>query len=198
MDSVSEGKLSAVDDELARRVRAMADDLSAQGIEIVVRSGKRSLEQQQKLYANRGSNPYPVAVPGTSRHERGLAVDVVPVGARSSDIWQAIGEAGELQGLRWGGRFNHSDPPHFELPDGAVSTSVESGASSNKSDYSDTSNSSSSLDTVNTDYSSYTDYAGSLTGYDDSGASAESNSSGSVLMLAAAVLAAVFIYERSR
>jgi hypothetical protein len=93
----------------------MAAALSARGIEIKVTSGKRSTERQAALYANRANNPLPVARPGTSKHEQGLAVDVVPTGARASSVWAAIGEEGEREGLRWGGRFSKRDPPHFEL-----------------------------------------------------------------------------------
>lgn len=115
MDADSENKLASVDPELAALVLEMSDELEAQGIPIRVNSALRSTAQQQKLYDNRANNPYPVAVPGTSKHELGLAVDVVPVGARSSAIWETIGQTGESLGLRWGGRFSKPDYPHFEL-----------------------------------------------------------------------------------
>lgn len=41
-----------------------------------ITSGFRSRAKQEELWANRGSNPFPVAPPGTSMHERGLAIDV--------------------------------------------------------------------------------------------------------------------------
>jgi hypothetical protein len=118
MDRVSEDLLWGVNPDLARRVRNMAATLSARGIEIKVSSGKRSTERQAALYANRANNPYPVARPGTSKHEQGLAVDVVPTGARTSRASVIIGEEGEREGLRWGGRFTKRDPVHFELLDG--------------------------------------------------------------------------------
>lgn len=40
-----------------------------------INSGYRSLAEQQQLYANRASNPNPVAAPGHSLHEQGLAAD---------------------------------------------------------------------------------------------------------------------------
>jgi len=49
------------------------------GLSIPVVSGFRSRAEQEALWANRHTNPYPVAVPGTSLHERGLAIDV-PLG----------------------------------------------------------------------------------------------------------------------
>lgn len=39
-------------------------------------SGVRTPQQQAALYADRGNNPNPVAPPGTSLHERGMAVDI--------------------------------------------------------------------------------------------------------------------------
>ncbi|MEO1062750.1 MAG: M15 family metallopeptidase, partial [Actinomycetota bacterium] len=46
------------------------------GREIPITSGYRSIEHQQRLWDNRHSNPYPVARPGRSRHQQGLAIDV--------------------------------------------------------------------------------------------------------------------------
>jgi hypothetical protein len=117
MDRSSENSLLGVDAELARRVRNMAAALSARGIEIKVTSGKRSAERQAALWANRANNPYPVARPGTSKHEQGLAVDLVPTGIRTSNASSIMGEEGERAGLQWGGRFTKPDPVHFEMPD---------------------------------------------------------------------------------
>jgi hypothetical protein len=57
-----------------RAALARAEQLLGQPVPIT--SGFRSTEQQAALYANRADNPYPVAAPGTSMHERGLAIDV--------------------------------------------------------------------------------------------------------------------------
>ena len=46
------------------------------GRPVPVASGLRSSAEQEALWARRASNPYPVARPGTSDHERGLAIDV--------------------------------------------------------------------------------------------------------------------------
>ena len=46
------------------------------GHPVPITSGFRSTEAQAALYANRAANPYPVAAPGSSMHERGLAIDV--------------------------------------------------------------------------------------------------------------------------
>ena len=53
---------------------ARADGLL--GRPVIVVSGLRSRSQQEALWEGRATNPYPVARPGTSDHERGLAIDV--------------------------------------------------------------------------------------------------------------------------
>jgi len=53
---------------------ARAEQLLGEPVPVV--SGYRSPATQASLWANRGSNPYPVAPPGSSMHEKGLAVDV--------------------------------------------------------------------------------------------------------------------------
>jgi D-alanyl-D-alanine carboxypeptidase-like protein len=57
-----------------RAALARAEQLLGQPVPVT--SGYRSTADQAALYANRGSNPYPVAAPGSSMHEKGLAVDV--------------------------------------------------------------------------------------------------------------------------
>jgi len=53
---------------------ARADGLL--GRPVPVASGLRTRAEQEALWERRHTNPYPVARPGTSDHERGLAVDV--------------------------------------------------------------------------------------------------------------------------
>ena len=77
------------------------------GTPVPIASGLRTRAQQQSLWDRRGSNPYPVARPGTSHHERGLAVDVprwfVP------RLLTVAARAGLCQPMPV------SDPVHFEL-----------------------------------------------------------------------------------
>jgi Putative Flp pilus-assembly TadE/G-like/D-alanyl-D-alanine carboxypeptidase len=72
---------------------------------VPVSSGFRSRAEQERLWVNRHRNPYPVAVPGTSAHERGMAIDVpswfVPV------LLTVAAEAGLCQPLP------ATDPVHF-------------------------------------------------------------------------------------
>jgi hypothetical protein len=53
---------------------ARADGLL--GRPVIVVSGLRTRSQQEALWERRATNPYPVARPGSSDHERGLAIDV--------------------------------------------------------------------------------------------------------------------------
>lgn len=73
-------------------------------------SGLRSTERQRQLWANRKSNRYPVARPGTSKHEKGLAFDL-PRGPHL----EIFGHWSPLVGMRWGGYFARRDEIHFEM-----------------------------------------------------------------------------------
>jgi hypothetical protein len=112
MNAQSAAKLNQVNPALANIIRQLAERVATQyGGSIQVVSGYRSYASQAALYANRANNPNPVAVPGTSKHEQGLAVDLRISGVSAS----TVGALGESMGLRWGGRFSKPDPGHFEL-----------------------------------------------------------------------------------
>jgi hypothetical protein len=84
---------------------ARAEQLLGQPVPIT--SGYRSTEAQAALYANRANNPYPVAAPGTSMHERGLAVDV------PADFVDRLLAVAPRAGLCH--PYPVDDPIHFEL-----------------------------------------------------------------------------------
>jgi hypothetical protein len=67
----------------------------------------RSISDQAQLYARRARNPYPVAPPGKSKHNYGLAWDMT--GDRA-----ALKHAGAIW-RSWGGGWWESDPIHFEV-----------------------------------------------------------------------------------
>ena len=77
------------------------------GAPVPIVSGWRSPAQQQWLWDHRATNPYPVARPGTSMHERGLAIDVPRWFV--ADLRSVAGAAGLCFPLP------ESDPVHFEL-----------------------------------------------------------------------------------
>ena len=62
--------------------------------------------------------------PGSSKHEYGLAMDIVPMKWQqwllpdwASPYWDELGELGNLCGLTWGGKWRNPDRPHFEDPE---------------------------------------------------------------------------------
>jgi hypothetical protein len=75
------------------------------GRPVVVVSGLRTRAEQQALWDRRHANPYPVAPPGTSDHERGLAVDVAR--AAVGELASVAAAAGLCRPLP------ASDPVHF-------------------------------------------------------------------------------------
>jgi hypothetical protein len=93
--------------ELLSRLEALA---AQKGMKFHLTSGLRTFGEQQRLWDARGSNPYPVARPGTSRHESGRAADVT-IGGRA--IQDVIG-AGELRAA--GLAPLSGDAVHVELP----------------------------------------------------------------------------------
>lgn len=74
---------------------------------VPITSGYRSPDKQRALWDDRANNPYPVAPPGSSMHERGLAVDV-PL----SFVARLAAVAGQV-GLCH--PFPERDPVHFEV-----------------------------------------------------------------------------------
>jgi len=84
---------------------ARAEQLLGQRVPIT--SGYRSPEKQRALWARRATNPYPVAAPGTSMHERGLAVDV-PLG-----FVPRLAAVASQAGLCH--PYPQRDPVHFEV-----------------------------------------------------------------------------------
>jgi hypothetical protein len=86
---------------------ALAEAARLLGREVPITSGWRSRAEQQRLYDDRGTNPYPVAVPGTSAHERGRALDVPrSFVARLASISARVGLCHP---------WPDTDPVHFEL-----------------------------------------------------------------------------------
>lgn len=77
------------------------------GRPVPITSGFRSTAQQRALWERRRANPYPVAPPGSSMHERGLAVDVPR--AFVPRLLEVAGRAGLCQ------PYPRNDPVHFEL-----------------------------------------------------------------------------------
>jgi hypothetical protein len=93
--------------ELLGRLEALA---TQRGEQFTITSGNRTYAEQERLWNGRGSNPFPVARPGSSRHESGNAADVTIGGRPIQDV---IGAA-ELTAA--GVSPLAGDAVHVELP----------------------------------------------------------------------------------
>jgi hypothetical protein len=92
--------------ELLRRLESVA---AQRGETWKITSGLRTRAEQQALWDNRHSNPFPVAPPGTSNHEHGDSADVTINGRPI----QHVVSAAEL--LRAGIRPLEGDAVHVDL-----------------------------------------------------------------------------------
>ncbi len=90
----------------------------SKGIELAIVESYRTHTKQNE-YKSMGRK-YTRFGAGRSKHQYGLAVDIVPMIDTVAQwhnyaLWKKIGVVGERLGLRWGGRWRHPfDPGHFE------------------------------------------------------------------------------------
>jgi D-alanyl-D-alanine carboxypeptidase len=95
------------------------------GIELRIVESFRTRAKQAEYYSM--GKKYTRSQGGISRHQYGLAVDLVPIingepGWDNKNLWKKIGLVGESLGLRWGGRWRSLyDPAHFEWTGGISS-----------------------------------------------------------------------------
>lgn len=102
-----------LDPKFQRLARALLEDAEASGIPAQVTSTYRSTAVQRCLYREylAGNRILPVARPGLSLHEYGLAIDLVfPTSADQT----LVGSLDSEYGMKWGGP---KDPVHFQLSD---------------------------------------------------------------------------------
>jgi peptidoglycan hydrolase-like protein with peptidoglycan-binding domain len=89
--------------------QALERAIQDRGQTMQVNSAYRTIAQQMLLYNDRFNNPNPVAPPGASNHQTGLAID----------IEDATG--GEVYLMRYGWNPLPGDPPHFDYQgDGTI------------------------------------------------------------------------------
>lgn len=114
--STLSGDLDA-DPELLARLDRLA---ASRGEQWTVTSGLRTDAEQAALWANRASNPFPVAPPGTSVHRDGRGADVTIGGRPIQDVIPAEQlRAAGIEPLA-------GDAVHVQLPDGAGPTAAGS------------------------------------------------------------------------
>lgn len=103
----------------------------SKGIELAIVESYRTIAKQNE-YKTLGKK-YTKAGGGHSKHQYGLAVDVVPVIDSvaqwdNARLWKKVGAIGEQLGLRWGGRWRTLyDPGHFEWSGGLSSYHLANG-----------------------------------------------------------------------
>lgn len=103
----------------------------SQGIELAIVESFRTHAKQAEYFGM--GREYTRSKGGKSKHQYGLAVDVVPIidSAAVWDntaLWKKIGLAGEKLGLHWGGRWRSPyDPAHFEWTGGLTTRQLASG-----------------------------------------------------------------------
>lgn len=113
------------------KVLDLIEQCEAKGIELAFVETYRTHAKQNE-YKGMGKK-YTRSGGGKSKHQYGLAVDVVPIvnGEAQWDnivLWRKIGVIGERLGLRWGGRWRHPfDPGHFEWTGGLNTVALSAG-----------------------------------------------------------------------
>lgn len=101
------------------------------GIELAVVESYRTRSKQAEYFSM--GRKYTRSAGGKSKHQYGLAVDLVPIinGEAQWDdkvLWKKIGVIGESLGLRWGGRWRSPyDPAHFEWTGGLATSELTTG-----------------------------------------------------------------------
>ena len=109
-----------------RRANAVLEDMRQLGYEMRITQGLRSIEEQNKLYAQGRTAPGKIvtnAKGGDSYHQWGVAVDYVfrKQGYNVPEtVWQTFGKIGEKHGFEWGGspawiKAGLNDRPHLQL-----------------------------------------------------------------------------------
>lgn len=123
--------LTALHPYFRDRIIMLIDKCKEQGIELAVVESYRTHAKQSE-YKNMGRK-YTNSKAGRSKHQYGLAVDLVPIVDSvavwdNTALWRKIGVTGEKLGLRWGGRWRKPyDPGHFEWSSGLTSTQLTAG-----------------------------------------------------------------------
>jgi hypothetical protein len=123
--------LSALHPYFRDKIRQLILDCKAQGIELAVVESYRTHAKQSE-YKVMGKK-YTSSGAGRSKHQYGLAVDVVPIVDSvavwdNTALWKKVGVTGEKLGLRWGGRWRRPfDPGHFEWTGGLTSYHLSQG-----------------------------------------------------------------------
>lgn len=123
--------LNALHPYFRDRIKLLIERCAEQGITLAVVETFRTHTKQNE-YKMMGKK-YTLSGAGKSKHQYGLAADVVPIVDSvavwdNAVLWKKIGVIGEQLGLRWGGRWRKPyDPVHFEWTGGLTATELSMG-----------------------------------------------------------------------
>jgi hypothetical protein len=113
------------------KVSQLIQECKRKGITLAIVEAYRTPAKQHE-YKSMGKK-YTRSGAGRSKHQFGMAVDVVPIVDSvaqwdNKTIWKKVGIIGETLGLRWGGRWQSLyDPGHFEWTGGLTSVELNAG-----------------------------------------------------------------------
>lgn len=130
---VANRDVDALTPETALKCRLFIERSKAAGLDIFVTETLRSTERQSALYTLGRPHGKKVtySMPGTGKHEFGLAFDVAFRGANlypsDESIWARLGAIGVSCGLVWGGSWKSKDSVHFENRGGKIMGDIENG-----------------------------------------------------------------------
>jgi len=119
--------LDSLEPEFKPLIIALLAELKLRGINCVVTSGRRTIDEQNKLYSQGRTTSGSVVTKargGESPHNFGLAADLCPLDSNGNlwwncpdDIWQVIHNLAEERGyLDSGYDWKFKDRPHLEDP----------------------------------------------------------------------------------
>jgi hypothetical protein len=123
--------LDALHPYFKEKITKLITTCKRKGIELAIVESYRTVAKQNEYQAM--GKKYTRATGGHSKHQYGLAIDIVPVIDSvaqwdNARLWKKIGAIGEQLGLRWGGRWRTLyDPGHFEWSGGLSSHSLAKG-----------------------------------------------------------------------
>jgi LAS superfamily LD-carboxypeptidase LdcB len=103
---------------MQEQVLLLYQKCAERGIHFEIASGKRDYLEQKTLF-EQYSETYStdkIGIPGTSRHEAGLAVDLIINGSISyTESYAEVGRLWEGMGFTWGQNSSRDEYWHFEI-----------------------------------------------------------------------------------
>lgn len=123
--------LDALHPYFQEKITQLISICKKRGIKLAIVESYRTSAKQNEYKAL--GKKYTKASGGHSKHQYGLAIDLVPVIDSvaqwdNARLWKKVGVLGEQLGLRWGGRWRTLyDPGHFEWAGGLSSYHLANG-----------------------------------------------------------------------